>query len=383
MKQSSRTRALIVVALVIIIAVAWWWFYARQDQVGSTVKVGALLPMSGRLADFGKPQQLALELAENWINENGGVGGRAIEFVVEDSQGDATAAVSGLRKLLAVDQVEVVFAFQSSIIQAIQPIIDDEEVVLMAFAMDPQVGERSEFTYRIYPNMKQQSQVMLEYLRGGTPRRVGLLYIDTPATQFVVPEILVPGIAEAGSEVVVSVSFTREDRDLKTHIARLGEANPDTLVTLAHFVFIPSIFKSLAEQGLLESVEVLGDLSYTFPLEVSSDMLEGVRFVAPSYALESDAGSETTWFEQSFKERTGSYPGYDPAFFFDAALIVATGLEDSPEDLKRFLDAVRGYAGESGSISINGNGDADVDMEVGVFSGGRMVRLPAELREAA
>jgi len=369
------------IPVVVAVAIVGVVIGSRLHRGGSqpeTVRVGAVLALTGEFANFGQEQRRALELAQERINSAGGVRGRRFEFVFEDSQGEASKGLSAVRKLIDVDNVPVTFVFQSTVINAVQPVTDKARVLLMAFAMDPQVAEASDLTFRVYPNMRQQTEVMLDYLRGSEAKRVGILFIQTPATQYVVPKLLIPGINSQGREVVEQVSFTKNDRDLSTHVAKLKASNPDTIVTLAHFIFIPAILKTLKEQAVLDRVRILGDLSYTFPLDVDRSLLEGVMFVAPRYALEDRSEGERSSFEREFKKRYGRFPGYDPVFFYDAALLLAEAMNrggTSPTDIAEHLRSVKGYKGVSGEITIDENGDAVVAMEVGVFRSGRMERL--------
>jgi len=369
-------KLIIGLALVVIAAIVAVVFWTQQE--GRVTKIGAVLPLSGKLAVFGKDQQRALLLAQEKINEEGGLNNNRLEFIFEDSKGEATFGVSAVRKLIDLDRVKIVFVFKSTIINALQPITDKANVLLMAFAMDPQISERTPLTFRIYPNMCQQTQVMIDYLGKLEPGRLGILYIQTPATEYVIPNLLVPGIKDMGWELAKSLSFTNADRDLKTHIAKIKQSNPDTIITLAYSTTLPTIIKILEEQGMLTKVRILGYMDYTFPLEITADLLEGICFVSPLYSLKPSDERKRSWFEKRYQEKYGELPGYDPVFFYDAAMIVGEAIKKegySVEGVRRYLQTVKNYSGVSGPISIDESGDAIVGLEMGIFRDGKRISL--------
>jgi branched-chain amino acid transport system substrate-binding protein len=77
-------------------------------RAADTVKVGFLGPLSGALAFVGQTNQNCLTLAVEEINASGGIGGRKVEVVAEDSQMSTKTTVDKARKLIASDLVEAI-----------------------------------------------------------------------------------------------------------------------------------------------------------------------------------------------------------------------------------------------------------------------------------
>lgn len=365
------------IGIVVVVALAILLIVTQTRREPEEIKIGAILPLTGKMAAFGENQQLALLLAEKRVNAARGINGQPLKFIFEDSKADPKEAVAAVNKLITIDKVKIMFVFKSTLINAIQPITDKAKVLMVAFAMDPEITTKSEYTFRIYPNMRQQTKVMIEYIRNSKAKRMGILYVVTPATQHIIPK-LKSGLEQLG-KTVATASFEEEDRDIRTQVLKLKQTDPDMVITLAHFVFIPMILKTFEEMGLLAKIDILGDLSYTFDRKISSALLEGIHFVSPHYALKTIESSSVSWFEEKFKEKSGRYPGYDPCFFFDAAMILADGLKhcgNNIEKLKTYLSNVTNYQGITGPITIEKDGDAKVDMVIGVFQDGK--RLPVK-----
>lgn len=377
MSKRSKIKALFSVLMVLTVALSAIALPGCQKKP-EEIKIGAVLPLTGKMASFGEWEQRALLLAEERINEQKMLGKTKIKFILEDSKADPKEAVAAVNKLINVDKVKILFVLKSTLVEAVEPITDEAKVLLFAFAMDPELG-RSPYTFRIYPNMRQQNSVMVDYLQRNDAERTAVLYVQTPATEFLVPELLVPGLNEMGKSVVAVESFAGDDKDIRTQVTKIKASDPEIVITQAHHVFLPNILTAFKEMGLLDKVTIVGGLEYTFPIKVSPELLDGIHFVSPTYALEQIDSARATWFEKKCLEKYGEYPGYDPAFFFDAAMIVAGGVKRHGTDVEKLSDyflTVRDYEGVTGPITIEENHNAQVEMMMGVFRNGE--RVPAE-----
>lgn len=67
---------------------------------GDTIKIGAILPMTGPAAVFGKKFQEAYTMAIEEINAQGGVKGKKLELLIEDSQEQPQLGTTAAEKLI-------------------------------------------------------------------------------------------------------------------------------------------------------------------------------------------------------------------------------------------------------------------------------------------
>ncbi|MEX0760652.1 MAG: ABC transporter substrate-binding protein, partial [Tistlia sp.] len=83
---------------------------AAQD----TYKVGILTPNSGTFAKLGQQQTWAYQIAADEINEAGGILGKKIEFVIEDTEANPKVATQKAEKMAQVDKVGLIIGTVSS-----------------------------------------------------------------------------------------------------------------------------------------------------------------------------------------------------------------------------------------------------------------------------
>ena len=77
-------------------------------QAAETLKVGAVLSVTGPASFLGEPEKNTLTLLESELNAKGGIAGRKVEVVVYDDESDVNKAVLAAKKLISKDKVSVV-----------------------------------------------------------------------------------------------------------------------------------------------------------------------------------------------------------------------------------------------------------------------------------
>ena len=82
------------------------------------IKVGIVLPITGKLAKFGEIEKLSFEMAQEKINANGGVKGRPLHFLIEDTTGKPDVGRSAAEKLISIDRVVMLGGGYSSSVTA-------------------------------------------------------------------------------------------------------------------------------------------------------------------------------------------------------------------------------------------------------------------------
>jgi branched-chain amino acid transport system substrate-binding protein len=78
---------------------------ANQGVSKNEIVLGSIQDLSGPIAGFGKQVRLGMLLRVDEINEQGGINGRKIKLIVEDSAYDPKKAVLAAQKLVNQDKI--------------------------------------------------------------------------------------------------------------------------------------------------------------------------------------------------------------------------------------------------------------------------------------
>jgi branched-chain amino acid transport system substrate-binding protein len=86
-----------------------------------TIKIGLFGPMTGPASSFGKAT-LGIQAIYKSINEQGGIFGRKIETIVEDTACDPAKGIAAVKKLISQDQVFMLHGGScSNVVMAVRP----------------------------------------------------------------------------------------------------------------------------------------------------------------------------------------------------------------------------------------------------------------------
>ena len=100
-----------------------------DDDEAETVRIGALLPMSGALQSYGEASEAALEMARDEINEDSDI---KVELVVKDTTTDPETALEMLRELNDDGIKVAVGPYASSEVTAVKDFADQNGIVLVS-----------------------------------------------------------------------------------------------------------------------------------------------------------------------------------------------------------------------------------------------------------
>lgn len=131
-------------------------------QSAGTVKIGAIYLLSGAFSTYGQFAKNGMELAADEINAAGGILGKKVEFVLEDSQGKANVGIQAVRKLVYQDKVDLLMGLDSSgVANGIVPMIPEvKKPFIITHAASPDVTGRlcNKYVFRIALNINQNTK---------------------------------------------------------------------------------------------------------------------------------------------------------------------------------------------------------------------------------
>lgn len=147
-KKTARS-----VTLLIVIAIS---FTCAQAWGQEPVKLGFAYVFSGRLAHYGFGAKQGAELAIEEINNAGGVNGRKLAALFEDTRLDPQTGVQAVQKLVKQHDVDVVLGIvSSSVAGAVAPVMNDLRTpFIITLAMTPDVTGKicNPYTFRVSQN---------------------------------------------------------------------------------------------------------------------------------------------------------------------------------------------------------------------------------------
>lgn len=149
-----------------------------ETGLGSeAIKVGAALPMTGPLAKIGEDVKATLAAYFAEINSQGGIYGRRIDLVVEDSRGETAQTASATARLVEQDKVfALVGSFEPRDSNAANEFLKRSEVPLIGpTTLSPRLSvPPNRYVFYLLPTFSDQARVLVDFVasksKGQSPR---------------------------------------------------------------------------------------------------------------------------------------------------------------------------------------------------------------------
>lgn len=161
-KTREELRRSLFAAAAILLAIAPQ-FAAAQD----VIKIGVNQPLTGAVAASGTYVVDGAKIAADQINAEGGVLGKQIKLLIEDSKSNPTAAVQAAQKLIVADKVPVMMgAWSSTYTLAIMPLLAQYHVPMLVETSSSAKITRSgnPWIFRIAPDSEMQASAFEKYI---------------------------------------------------------------------------------------------------------------------------------------------------------------------------------------------------------------------------
>ena len=315
--------------------------------------VGALLSLSGDCADVGELSRKGLELAVEEINEAGGIIGRKVNLIVEDSrETNSINAVTAYKNILLQPNLHFVVGPSCTPAGlALAPIVSKNDHVVM---ISPSIGlrqfnEAGENIFKFWPYDEDGPKLLAQYARDQGWKNAAV-FSSQQAWEQAIGNFFVKEFERLGGKVIAKEEPLQSENDLRTPALKLIKSKPDVIV-LTNYLQFDRAAKELQKQGY--HGPKLSSLMTGEKIERAEGALEGTVV----YGYEPPQRK----FLERFTKKYGKEPwsiGADTAY--DALMLVAQTINhaktDDPILVRRQLLEVRNYAGASGVFSIDAHG---------------------------
>ena len=132
----------------------------------STLKVGALIPYSGRWGDSGRECSRGMLDAAKWLNQHEGIAGRKLEIVLIDDTSQPAEFMAAYRKLNEADRILILFIYSTETALALAPHCHYDQIPTFVSSFPSQFANVSKYPYAfsIIPAQLDLSKIAMNFI---------------------------------------------------------------------------------------------------------------------------------------------------------------------------------------------------------------------------
>lgn len=333
--RSPFSYVLIALALAILLAGC----SAGQQSTGD-VYVGVSGPLTGNNAQYGAQWKKGFDLALDEVNGQGGVRGRKLRYVFEDSQSDPKQSVVVAQKLVADQRIVIELGdFSSPASMAASPIYQRAGLVQLGFTNShPDFTKGGDFVWSNASNQKDEAPFLADYaVKDLGLKRLGVLHLNTDWGK-TTTDLFVARAKEHGAEIVAQEAYLGDEKDFRSALTNVREARPDGIVLISYYTDGALIAQQMRALGInLPTVAAGSTYSPKF-LELGGAAVNGI-YVPTNFSAD-DPRPEVQTFVNAYRAKYGEEPDYFSAQAYDTLKLVAAVIEQSGPDRKAIKEGL-------------------------------------------
>lgn len=326
---------------------------------GSEVfRVGLEAPLSGAQSVLGKGMLKGAQLAAAQLNEGGGILGRRVRVVPIDDAADPPTGVKAAKAAITSGLDGVVGPYNSAVGVKTLPLYIDAGLVPIRLTSDDSTNDLGftlqPMTHQIAPVA---SKAVTDWLGA---RTVAIAYDPTQNYTASVSRALRESLEDAGVEVTAYQEVQPGRRSYRGVVDKLAAGRPDVVYAAVYYPEGGRIAREMREAGV-GSQCVAGYASYDSGFVETAGVAAARACPLVGVPAPRDFAGASAEVAR-YRERFGEDPGTWSPYTYDSLKLLAYGArqagDTAPGKLSEALDAVSGWKGWTGSVTIdpdNGN----------------------------
>jgi len=245
---------------------------------GEPITVGVSGPSSGPMAQYGAQWKRGFDLALEGINGNGGIKGRPLQYVFEDSQADPRQSVGIAQKFVADPKIVMELGdFASPASMAASPVYQRGKLVQFGFTNShPDFTKGGDYMWSNSTNQAEEQPQLAKYVveKLGI-RRPAVLYLNTDWGR-TAKDAFAKAATALGAEVVATEGYLPTEQDFRPTLVRVRDAKPDAIVGESYYADGALIARQARDVGL--KLPIVEGTSVYSPklLELGGDAVNGL-----------------------------------------------------------------------------------------------------------
>jgi len=346
----------------------------------NVIKIGVLFPLTGDEGDYGKKGKDAIEMAVDQINSGGGIDGKKVEAIFEDSRSDGPTGVTAIQKMISVDRVSAVVGdIVSAVTIPAAAVANKNKVIMIApTSSAPAITNAGEYIYRVWPSDLAEGMAAGNYARQQNYKKAVILHVNNEyGTQ--IANIFTVNFENQEQKVVANEAYDPKATDFRSVLTKVKALTPDVIYLAGYFEDSASILKQAKELGFF--VKFIGTTAIEDKkfIAIAGSSSEGIVYpLATSFDAKSqDATSKK--FVDAFENKYSYEPSWVESHCYDAFMLIAEAMKNNPADIsgdsmRKYLDTVS-YKGVTGEIKFDENGDVTKPIVMKTVKNGEFITL--------
>jgi|694.fasta_scaffold152125_1 branched-chain amino acid transport system substrate-binding protein len=354
MKPKLNVLAVAVVAVMALVALGTGCSSSSAKESSSeTLKFGLEAPLTGSLAELGQGMLNGAKQAAAKVNAEGGIGGKKIEIVAIDDQGDPDAGVAAAKAAVENGLDAIVGPYNSGVGLKTLPIYIEAGLVPLRLTSS---DETAGLGFTLQPMTSQIAPVATEALVKGLKATSVALIVD-PTTDYTASaaKAMATSLAAAGVTITATETITPGAASYTDAVTKVLATNPSAVYVVTYFPEAGLIAQAMLAANT--TVNCLADYgAYDNGYITAAGIPAAQKCPVVGVPAPGDFPGSTS-LVSAYTSQFNAAPGSWSPYTYDSVLLLADAINraggTSAGSLRSALAATKGWKGWTGSVAFD------------------------------
>jgi branched-chain amino acid transport system substrate-binding protein len=337
--------------------------FAPSLSAQEPIKIGQFASLTGKEASLGQSSNKGTMMAIDDLNAAGGVLGRTLLLVTEDTQSKPGETATVVKKLISRDKVVALLGeVASSRSLEAAPIAQAAKVPMISPAStNPKVTETGAYIFRTCFIDPFQGPVMARFAREHLKaKRVALVVSNSSAYSIGLAKFFRESFVANGGTIVLEQKYSEGDKDFKAQLTAIKAAGVDAVFNPGYYNEGALIVRQARDLGL--TLPIFGADSWEAEalIQLGGKAMEGA-YLCSHYSPE-DPSPRVQNFVAAYKKRFGSTPDSNASLGYDSVLVLVDAIRRAGTTernaLREAIATTRDFMAVTGKITIDSERNA-------------------------
>ena len=337
--------------------------WATPALAKETIKIGAILGVTGPAANLGGPEARTLEMLVQEVNKKGGIKGNPVELIVKDSSASPEKAISFAKQLIDEDRVfAIIGPSTSGETMKIKTLAEDGKTILLSCAAaEAIVKPVGKYVFKTPQNDSHAVRKIYDQMKKAGIVKIG---VESSNTGFgkAGKEQLEKLASEYGITIVANEVYDKEATDLTAVVTKLKAAGVQAFVNWSIEPAQAIVIKNARQIGLeipIFQSHGFGNIQYA---KAAGPAAEGVIFpagrllVAESLPADNKQKAVLVKYKKDYETRYHEDASTFGGHAYDAFTILVKAIETAGLDKEKVRTAIentQGFVGTAGVFNFS------------------------------
>ena len=354
MKPKLNVFAVAVVAVMALVALAAGCSSSSAKESSSdTLKFGLEAPLTGNLAELGQGMLNGAKQAAAKVNAEGGIGGKKIEIVAIDDQGDPDAGVAAAKAAVENGLDAIVGPYNSGVGLKTLPIYIEAGLVPLRLTSS---DETAGLGFTLQPMTSQIAPAATEALvKSLKATSVALIVDSTTDYTSSAAKAMTTSLATAGVTITATEMITPGATSYTDTVTKVLATNPSAVYVITYFPEAGLIAQAMLAANT--TVNCLADYgAYDNGYITAAGIPAAQKCPVVGVPAPGDFPGSTS-LVSAYTSQFNAAPGSWSPYTYDSVLLLADAINraggTSPDSLRTALAATKGWTGWTGTVAFD------------------------------